>query len=100
MNELIQSGRLPLAVAFQLTRPLVRLALQTSMTSPVTGATPGSAAACPAHLQRWHPFSRDVLDAIAAAAPAEGGWPSTVSLEFFSLFWSLSMYDLTLPKAR
>jgi THO complex subunit 2 len=40
-----------------------------------------------------------MLDAITLAAP-EGGWQQNVSLEFLSMFWSLSMYDLYLPKTR
>ena len=103
--ELLHNG-LNLAVAFQLVRPLVRLALQSST---VTGKASGSGSSsvvayggvelCPPHLARWHPFSADVFGAISAAAP-EGGWPSSLSLELLSLFWSLSMYDIMLPKMR
>lgn len=97
MKELIQEGGLPLSTAFQLVRPIVRLALQSSLNKNPEGL--GSIEFCAPNLLKWHPFSQNMLDAIAIAAP-EGGWQQNVSLEFLSIFWSLSMYDLYLPKTR
>lgn len=108
LQELVHDGGLTLAVAFQLIRPLVRIALQSSVssaknanseTAKAAAVTSANVENCPAHLQRWHPFSPSILSAISEAAP-EGGWPEGISMEFFSLFWSLSMYDLKLPISR
>ena len=106
-------GGLSLGVAFQLIRPLVRLALQSCYTadgSEVGDKRPPNKAKvianaclspekCPSHLQRWHPFSPNILEAITSAY-AEGKWPEGISVEFLSLFWSLSTYDLKVPVSR
>lgn len=111
LDELIQVGGLSVAVAFQLVRPLIRLALQSCVTEfsqmdPNNADSLRAAAACcnnvdncPEHLQRWHPFSPSICGAIASACP-EGGWPEGISMDFFSTYWSLSMYDLRLPMSR
>lgn len=85
LAELIDSSSglglgLSLPVAFQLTRPLLRTALS-------YGEDPG---ACPGYLQPWHPLNPLLLAAVA-------GQVQGVSPELFVLFWSLSLYDVSVP---
>lgn len=88
MNELINEIGLSIPVAFQLVRPLVRAALN-------YGEDPSSA---PPNLQRWHPFSEDMKMVMRNHLPSEV-WTS-ISVELYMTFWSLSLYDLNVPSAR
>lgn len=79
---------LSVPVAFTLVRPLIRAAL---------AAGPLSSDA-PAHLQEWHPLSDTMLTFAKSHLPAAA--LKLISPQLWTLFWSLSVYDLSTPSAR
>lgn len=88
MRYLLNDIGLAIPIAFQLIRPLLRIALQ-------YGDNPSSA---PAHLQQWHPFSQDMKDIVYQYLPSDI-W-NAISPELYLTFWSLSLYDVFLPKIK
>ena len=80
---------LSVPVAFQLVRPFMRAALK-------HGVDP---AAAPHYLQSWHPFSETMRAAIQQHVGPPALW-ETLSPRFFLLFWSMSLYDIRVPKSR
>lgn len=88
MRYLLGDVGLAIPIAFQLVRPLVRAALQ-------YGDNPTSA---PANLQQWHPFSNEMKDVVCQYLP-EDIW-CAISPELYLTFWSLSLYDVFLPKIK
>jgi hypothetical protein len=113
MKTLLVDIGLAVPVAFQLVRPLVRLALQCGMeiqakarkgggggggSSHKYNVTPEVLAAIPVTLRQWHPYSPDMKALVRAHLPAEV-W-SSLSVELYLTFWSLSLYDIMVPSAR
>lgn len=88
LDNLLGEVGLAVPVAFQLIRPIVRAALQYGQ----------DYLAAPAILQDWHPFSPQMKGAVIKHLPA-AIW-TTLSPELFMTFWSLSLYDLSVPVTR
>lgn len=88
MSYLLGDVGLAIPIAFQLVRPLVRAALH-------YGENPNSA---PPNLQQWHPFSQDMKNVVCQYLPADV-W-CAISPELYLTFWSLSVYDVFLPKLK
>jgi len=88
MRTLLLEVGLAIPVAFQLTRPLIRAALE-------GGVDPLKAAD---NLRAWHPFGTEIIDLLQTFHDAEV-WKS-VSPAFVAIFWSLSLSDLSCPKSR
>lgn len=88
MRHLLGEVGLNVSVAFQLVRPLIRAALH-------YGEDPASA---PPELQNWHPYSNEMKDVVCQYLPAEV-W-SALSPELYLTFWSLSLYDVFVPKSK
>jgi THO complex subunit 2 len=109
MKTLLVDIGLAVPVAFQLVRPLVRLALQCGMDLQAE-AHSGSAQSCqylvtpevleamPASLRQWHPYSPEMKALVMSHLPAEV-W-SAISIELYLTFWSLSLYDIMVPSTR
>lgn len=88
MSYLLGEFGLSIPIAFQLVRPLVRAALQ-------YGEYPSSS---PPNLQQWHPFSQDMKQVVCQYLPSDV-W-NAISPELYLTFWSLSIYDVFLPKLK
>jgi THO complex subunit 2 len=88
MRYLLNDIGLAIPIAFQLIRPLLRIALQ-------YGVNPTSA---PIHLQPWHPFSEEMKEIVYQYLPSDI-W-NAISPELYLTFWSLSLYDVFLPKLK
>jgi THO complex subunit 2 len=88
MRYLLSDIGLAIPIAFQLVRPLVRAALQ-------YGDNPATA---PPNLQQWHPFSQEMKEVVCQSLPADI-W-CAISPELYLTFWSLSLYDVFLPKVK
>jgi hypothetical protein len=88
MSSLLTDSGLSLPIAFQLTRPLIRAAFQASE----------NYSQVPEHLKQWHPSSPQI-EAVMKTHLPESVW-TTVSTELVTLFWSLSLYDLSAPVKR
>ena len=79
---------LSIPVAFTLVRPLIRAALS---------AGPQSSDV-PDHLKEWHPLSTTMLNFAKDCLPSAA--QKQISSQLWTLFWSLSVYDLATPSAR
>jgi THO complex subunit 2 len=88
MRHLLGEVGLNVSVAFQLVRPLIRAALH-------YGEDPSAA---PPELQNWHPYSNEMKDVVCQHLPAEV-W-TALSPELYLTFWSLSLYDVFVPKSK
>lgn len=98
IEELTQEIGLSIPIVFQLVRPLIRAALQSSDNPSVT-------AGCPSYLVSWHPFGAEIqgllpslLEKLYPAKEEEAG--KNISKELFILFWSLTLYDIYVPAER
>ena len=107
MQTLLSDIGLAVPVAFQLVRPLVRLALQCGMDIQAKArkggsnqyiVTPEVLAAIPPNLRQWHPFSPEMKALVTSHLPIEV-W-SALSVELYLTFWSLSLYDIMVPSSR
>lgn len=109
MKTLLGDIGLAVPVAFQLVRPLVRIALQFGMDIQAKAkeeeggsnqfvVTPEVLAAIPANLRQWHPYSPEMKALVTAHLPAEV-W-TALSVELYMTFWSLSLYDIMVPSSR
>jgi THO complex subunit 2 len=88
MRYLLNEIGLAVPVAFQLVRPLVRAALH-------YGEDPSAA---PPALQTWHPFSMEMKTVVCEHIPPDV-W-TALSPELYLTFWSLSLYDVFIPKSK
>ena len=88
MRTLLLEVGLAIPVAFQLTRPLIRAALE-------GGVDPLKAAD---NLRSWHPFGTEIMELLKECHNAEA--TRSISPAFLSIFWSLSLSDLSCPKSR
>ena len=88
MRHLLSDVGLNVSVAFQLVRPLIRAALH-------YGEDPSAA---PTELQNWHPFSAEMKSVVCENLPPDV-W-TALSPELYLTFWSLSLYDVFVPKAK
>lgn len=108
MKTLLGEIGLAAPVAFQLVRPLVRLALQYGMdiqskASSKAGSTqyivtPEVLDSIPANIRQWHPYSPEMKELIQSHLPTEV-W-SGISVELYLTFWSLSLYDIMVPSTQ
>ena len=88
MTFLINDVGLSLPIAFQLTRPLFRAAMQSSEDIEKV----------PVCLRPWHPLNPELTEVVRAQFP-EHTWKH-VTPEMYVSFWTLSLYDIWLPTSR
>eukprot|EP01035_Chromulina_nebulosa_P018828 gene18828-24607_t len=84
-RQLVEDIGLSLPVMFQLVRPLLRAALSYGIDVKQS----------PSYLQPWHPLSNEMIDLVKGQVD-EDIWRS-MSPQCYLLFWSLSLYDITVP---
>ena len=88
MHSLLNEIGLSVPVAFQLVRPIMRAALEKGT----------SLEDVPAAFRPWHPLSPDMLSVVQRYLPPDT-W-EVLSPQLVSMFWCLSLYDLSSPQAR
>ena len=88
LETMLGELKMAVPVAFQVIRPLMRAALQCGE----------NLADAPIYLQRWHPSSPEVISAAKNCLPKET-W-EYITPEFLISFWSLSLYDISVPEKR
>ena len=109
MDTLVSEIGLSMPVTFQLVRPLMRLALQHGIElhhSKNKQSNEKDNNFCsdeilnqiPSNLRRWHPYSPEIMSLVKSHLPAEV-W-SSMSVELYVTFWSLSLYDIIVPSSR
>jgi len=89
ISTLLGDFNLHISVVFQLIRPLVRSAM-------AFGIDPKSS---PLWLQSWHPFNDNMKHAFELTLEYIA-CKDFISYELFIMFWSLSIYDLEVPKEK
>jgi hypothetical protein len=105
IDDLISEIGLSVPVVFQLTRPLLRAALQALLSGG------NDSEQLPEYLKPWNPFGQNIqqkiqlmLEGVSSSAPSSSSSSSeesaTFSHDLFILFWTLSSYDIYVPLDR
>jgi THO complex subunit 2 len=98
LNAMLDEIGLSLPMAFQLVRPLLRSTLMTQLHSP--SQVQPLLASVPAVQSRWWLFGENVQRALQSHASLQQSPSSVLSLRLQTLFWSLSLHDISVPVDR